>query len=343
MTRKSYKLAALLVLVIFVIFAAVSFAAVLYHPAGARRIGRSFLASIRLAFTPWQSRLYTPTEFTKIGSLYFIVDCWHNRVLYSYSMDAPIREWRVLDSDLASPHSIASDSTLYVVDDSSRHALRVYQHCNDTFRLVQIIHGCGERPHRVRYDPATSAFYVIGSESQQITKLIREAATLHVEYTKHLPFLNNAYTRSFTIADGFMFFVSGPKAIIKTRYRDDSYQVVEMFPVPPPIQLGTGMNDLFKTENYYYLTSTPKVIIRTKSLEALRNGEWEDLYNRLKLNGTPYYLDQFDGRILVPQALDYSGIISFVEHDGTLADVRTMFDSGPPILGDWRVKHRFPR
>jgi ABC-type cobalt transport system substrate-binding protein len=341
MNKKSYALAALLVIIVL---AAVSFAVVgSYSSTTTTRLARSFVASIRHAFTPWQARLYSPTEFTKIGSLYFIVDCWHNRVLYSHSRNTPIPEWRVLDSDLAGPHSIASDSTLYVVEDTGRHAVRVYRYYNDTFRLVQIIRGCGKRPHRVRYDPATSAFYVIGSESQDITKLIRHADTLHVEYTKHLSFLHNAYTRSFTIADGFMFFVSGPKAISKARYRDDSYQLVETFPVPPSIQTATGMNDLFKTGNYYYLTSTPNVIIRTKSLEAFRNGEWEDLYHRLKLRGTPYYLSHFDGRIFVPQIDDYNGIISFVECDGTLGDVKTVFGSGPPILADWRVKHSLPK
>jgi hypothetical protein len=341
MIKRSHVSAALL----FIIgFAAVSFAVVLsYSSTSTTRLARSFLASIRLAFTPWQARLYSPTQFTKIGSLYFIVDSWHDRVLYSHSIDAPIREWRVLDSDLATPHSIASDSTLYVVEDTNRHAVRVYRYCNDSFRLVQTIHSCGKRPHRVRYDTATSAFYVLGSESQQITKLVRQGDTLHIKYTKHLPFLHNAYTRSFTIVDGFMFFVSGPKTISKVRYQDDSYQLVETFPVPAPTQVGTGMNDLFKTENYYYLTSTPKVIIRTKSLDALRNGEWEDIYDRLKLKGTPYYLAQFEGRIFVPQNDDYSGIISFVERDGTLGDLKTVFDIGPPVFADWRVKHRIPK
>jgi hypothetical protein len=336
MTRRFYGKAALLVVVTL---AAVPFAVLSYSSTSTTRLARSFLASICHPFTRWQSRLYSPTEFTKIGGLYFIVDSWHNRVVYSHSRNAPIRQWHVLDSDLATPHSIASDSTLYVAEDTNRNAVRVYRHCNDTFRLAQTIHGCGRRPHRVRYDPATSAFYVIGSESQQITKLVRRADTLHIEYTKHLPFLKDAYTRSFTIIDGFMFFVSGPKVISKVRYRDDSYQVVETFPVPPAIQSVTGMNDLFKTENYYYLTSTPSVIIRTKSLDALRNGEWEDLYQRLKLKGTPYYLAQFDGRIFVPENDNYSGIVSFLERDGVLADVKTTFESGSPIWADWHVKH----
>jgi hypothetical protein len=101
MIKRSHLSAALL----FIIgFAAVSFAVVLsYSSTSTTRLARSSLASIRLVFTPWQARLYSPTEFTKIGSLYFIVDSWHDRVLYSHSIDAPIREWRVLDSDLATP------------------------------------------------------------------------------------------------------------------------------------------------------------------------------------------------------------------------------------------------
>jgi hypothetical protein len=337
MTKRFYVLTALLLLCAF---ATLSIVVVSRHMEGAERRAKSVLFSISLLFSHWQSRLYTPTQLTKIGSLYFIVDCWHNRILYSHSLDAPIRNWRVLDGELAGPHSIASDSTLYVVDDTGRDALRVYRSSNDTFRLVETIHGCGHRPHRVRYDPTTSAFYVLASESQQISKITRNSGKLHVEYTKYLPFLEHTYTRSFSIIDGFMYFVSGPKAITKVRYQDDSYQLLETFPVPSQIQSG---NDLFKIGEYYYLTSTPRYIIRAKSLDALRNGEWEDLYSCLRLKGTPYYLAQFDDRIFVPQITEYSGVTSFVERDGILGGVRTVFDSGPPTPVDEYEKDLLPK
>jgi len=297
-------------------------------------------APLTLHFTGWKDRLYAPTFLTKIDSLYFIVDCWHNRVLYSPTVDAPIATWRLLDDGLAGPHSIASDSVLYVVEDTGRHGLRVYTHLGGTFQCVQTIAGLGRRTHRVAYDAASSAFYALSSDSQQITKLIREADRLRVLYRKPLPFLGTAYTRSFTIADDSMFFVSGSNTITKTRYLDDSYQVLATYYMPLPLQ---GMNDLFKSGKYYYLTATPKTIIRTTSIQSIGEGHWQNIYGVLGFKGTPYYMAEFDGRIFVPQIFEDSGILSFVEHDGAIEDVRTLFDSGRPTLMDREVRFSLPK
>jgi len=37
----------------------------------------------------WEERLYTPTTITQISDFYFIVDCWHHRIIYSKEVEAP--------------------------------------------------------------------------------------------------------------------------------------------------------------------------------------------------------------------------------------------------------------
>jgi hypothetical protein len=295
---------------------------------------------VRASSPLWSGRLYTPTQITRIGSLYFIVDCWHNRVLYSPSISAPIASWHVLDGTLAGPHSIASDSVLYATEDTGRNALRVYRYGNNTFQQVQTIPNLGDRTHRVRYDAATSAFYVLSANSQKITKLIRQGERLEIVYQKPLPFLQGTYTRSFTIIDGYMLFISGPRAITKVRYTDDSYEVVQTYAMPPALY---EMNDLFKSGKYFYATASSKAIVRATSLEALRDSQWEDLYSKLGFHGIPYFMEEFDGRIYVPQIADYSGIQSFVANGDTIQDVRTNFDSGPPTWLDKQVSASLPK
>ena len=289
---------------------------------------------------PWQQRLYTPTQIKKIGDLYFIVDCWHNRILYQKTLDKDLAKWKVLDGDLAGPHSIASDSYFYLTEDSGRNKLKVYRRFDDNFSLVQTIDNVGLRPHRTIYDPATSAFYVIAANSQTITKLKRNADRLQVEYSKNLQFLEGAYTRSITILDGYMYFVSGPGRIFKTRYTDDSYQVLASYQVPEALK---SMNDLYKTEHYYYLEGTPQAIIRTESLEALAEGKYQDLYQELGLKGTPYYIEYFDGRYYLPQITESSGILSFLEVGDKIDDVKVLFDFGVPTGEDDREKDRLPK
>jgi len=340
--KKPANLIALVVCLLFLLF--------LKNSYGVRFHIRSAFIRVVTPFSDWKERLYTPTLITRIGSIYFIVDCWHNRVLYNYTLDAPLSQWRILDDDLAGPHSIASDSILYAVDDTGRDSLRVYTYVGDRFRLVQTISGLGRNTDRVEYDPVTSAFYLMSAASQEITKLARKGDQLSVLYKKKLSFLNGSYTRSFTILDGFMFFVSGPKTITKARYVDDSYQVVETYPVPPSL---ADMNDLFKIGSYFYLTAMPHSIIRTKSLQDLQEGDWQDVYGTLGLKGTPYYLVQIDDRIFVPEMSSYppfsrvytgySGILSFVDRNGAIEDVRTLIDSGHPHWMDRQIGMSLPK
>ena len=291
---------------------------------------------------PWQDRLNTPTQVTKVGGLYFIVVCFHHRILYSDRLDRPIPEWKVLDAEIAGPHSIDSDGTLYVAEDTGRHQLKVYLRKGDSFFLVQTLGPFGRRTHRVRYDKPTRAFYVLSSNSQDLTKLVREGDRLKVVYTKPMTFLEGAYTRSISIFGEAMYFSSGPGVISKVRYRDDSYERIATYRMPEGMESG---GDIFRTrDGWWYLTATPRRLVRARSLERLDAGDYEDVYETFGLRGTPYYLADFDGRYFLPQISPYSGLKSFV-HDsgGNITDIRTHFDFGPPNPSDADRMGALPR
>ncbi len=290
----------------------------------------------------WRTRLYTPTAIEKIGDHYFIVVCWHHRILYSDALTPDVTQWKPLDEDIAGPHSIHSDGVLYVAEDTGRHGLKVYGWEGDQLKLRQELGPFGKRTHRVRYDPTTRAFYVISSNSQDLTKLVREGEQLKVEYTKKLTFLKNAYTRSLTIEGDAMYFTSGPGVISKVRYQDDSYALLATYRVPEGMH---SANDVFLTrDGWWYVTATPTRIVRARSLEDLDAGRFEDVYATLGLKGTPYYLAQIDDRYFVPQITQYSGILSFI-HDaqGNITDIQTLFDFGPPTPSDRFRYEALPR
>ena len=113
----------------------------------------------------YSHRLHTPTYITKIKDKYFITDCWHHRVIYSNSLSTPISEWQVLDDDIADPHSIASDGTFYVAEDTGRHRLKVYKEARDgKLQQIQLISNVGKRPHRVLYAEQLRRFADTGLE-----------------------------------------------------------------------------------------------------------------------------------------------------------------------------------
>ena len=138
-----------------------------------------------------------------------------------------------------------------------------------------------------------------------------------------------------TIFDGAMLFVAGPGAIVKAGYRDDRYRVLARYPVPDDLKGLSGQNDLLHTgDGWWYLTATPGPIARARSLEGFSRGRYEVVSGQLGLRGTPYYLSYIDGRYYVPQINQSSGIVSFIHRDGRIADLRVLYDFGPPTPAD---------
>lgn len=280
--------------------------------------------------TGWRHTLYTPTYLTKLGDHFFLVDCHHHRILYNTVLDPHLAAWKTLDEQIASPHSIVSDGDLYVAEHTGRNGVFVYKQDPAThdFKRVQELTNMGVRPHRIVYEEKSKNFYILASNSQTMFKAVNDGGKLKIVYGKQLPYLKNRYTRSFSIVDGFMYFVSGPRAIIKVRYTDDSYEPIATYPMPM-----YGMNDLFRSDSgWWYASATPQWIVRARSVEDLSAGKHEDVYGTFGLKGTPYYITKIDGRYYLPQITEYSGIISFIEdpENGKISDVKTLFDFGPP-------------
>ena len=299
----------------------------------------------------WRSELYSPSQLVRLGETYFLVDCWHNRVLYHHEIDPDLDKWQVLDGDLAGPHSIATDGELNVVDDTGRHRLRVYRRTSKGFQHIQTVRDVGVRPHRVHYDEVTESFYVIGARSQTISRLVAGGGGLELLYTKELDFLEGRYTRSMSIIDDHMYFVSGPRRIHKTYHRDDSYDVVDSWAVP---RAQAEMNDIFFYGGYYFLTATAdwigreflddNTIVQCERLEDWATGGCTDRKQELGLLGTPYYLTEIDGHLYLPQGFQYSGIHRFrLTDDGELVDVEVVFDSGLPTKASQWERRRLPK
>ena len=152
--------------------------------------------------------LSVPTCITKVEDLYFIVDCYHDQVIYNDSLEDPVAEWGVMPTvtSLNQPHTIASDGVVYLVDDTENNRVVVYEqmHADGTdvtevrssgggpkvpqspesgdrgdspavtsvpavnFSLTQYFDNIGVRPHFTVYDEPTKTFYVWSSFSGEM-------------------------------------------------------------------------------------------------------------------------------------------------------------------------------
>ncbi|MHA6481048.1 hypothetical protein ACX1C1_03890 [Paenibacillus sp. strain BS8-2] len=273
----------------------------------------------------FSNRLYTPTYITKINSTYFIVDCWNHRIIYSSDLNKGIQEWNTLDDDIIEPHSIASDGELYLAENTGGSQLFVYKEDSTGFVRTQVIENVNGRPHKTVYDNATEKFYVLTAESQDMYILSNVNGEMILDEVVDLEFLQGGYTRSFSIIDNKMYFVSGPHKVIVADFIDGNISVDTQYDVPEEYW---AMNGIHKIDEYFYISIYPENLIRVKNLSMFE--EAENVYNELTLKGTPYYFSSFDGRFFLTEIDSSSGIKAFNVENGSIVNVETINDSGPP-------------
>ena len=118
----------------------------------------------------WQDSLYVPTMVQKIDDTYFIVDCWHHRVIYNDNLTDPVREWKTMtDESYIGGHTIASDGEIYVMDNTDNSQVVCYtKNEQGDFVKGETFGGIEGRPHYTLYDEEKKLFYVLSSTGSRI-------------------------------------------------------------------------------------------------------------------------------------------------------------------------------
>lgn len=286
----------------------------------------------------YDSKLSVPTYVAKYDDTWFMVDCYHNRIIYSDSMGKPLTEWKIMTGDVTMPHTIASDGKVYLVDDTENNRILVFEKVEDKFVNTQVMYDIGSRPHYAIYDEATDTFYVWSSTTGELY-LFRHTADSTLMYLteiRSIPELNGIYVRSFSIIDGDIYFVSGvsddgkaPK-IYCCNLSDLS--IKKEIAVPDNL---AGMVQITKIQNYYYVTTSTDLsgsqdhatLVRTRSLEDLAKGNYEDIYTKYFIGGgTPYYISKVDDTyFLTEHRLKDHAIWSFKVERDELKDVTSLY------------------
>ncbi len=258
------------------------------------------------------SSLSVPTQVTRIEDDYFLVDCYHNQILTSTSLDKPLPEWRVLTDQIKWGHTIAGNGSIYVADDTENHRVLVFTKSDSDFYQTQIIEGVGNRPHYVEYNSNTERFYVLSSMTSELFVFHQNSNSLELclEKVLEIPNMEGVYIRSFTFIDDYIYFATNNGIILRCDLGDLS--VLEVWFLPDEL---AGLIQMVKIEDYYYLTvSTDRTgnaeyatIIRTTDLALLENSEYEDLYQTFAGTGTPYYISSFDGHFYLTQHCNIPG------------------------------------
>ncbi|MDE7272618.1 MAG: hypothetical protein K2N95_06080 [Lachnospiraceae bacterium] len=286
--------------------------------------------------------LNVATYITKIDDIYFIADCYHDQIIYHDNLSDPLNQWEVLTNEVHYAHTIASDGTIFVVDDTENNRLMVFQKMEEGYVHTQTLENIGMRPHYVQYDEKNQVFMAWSSITGEMYRIKRAAAPesngvypLYVDKILKIDELFGVYVRSFAVMEDGIYFVSGHnnQKIIKATVNEagDGFDIVANYSVADEI---AGMVQLTKIEDFYYITvSTDNqenqdfaTIVRTDSLDKLSEGLYEDIYDQFGVSGgTPYYITEIEGRYYMAHHRTSENIIAFDINDNAIETVKVVY------------------
>ena len=277
------------------------------------------------------SDLSVPTYLTKVENNYFLVDCYHDQVIYNDNLTDPLYEWNVMTDEIDKGHTLASDGAVYLVDDTERHRILVFEKKDGIYLHTQTFQDIGNRPHYIIYDAPTDTFYAWSSMSGEMYLFRHNPGETRMYLTeiRRIEALDNVYVRSFTIVGDEIYFVSGNSSIIRAALAD--FEILETYPVPDSM---AGMIQLTPIQDYFYITVSTDItgnqdyatILRTKDLSALMDGDYEDIYSHFIGGGTPYYITEFDNAYyLTEHRLPGHSLWRFRVAENVLEDIETIY------------------
>lgn len=275
--------------------------------------------------------LKVPTQITRIGDYYFLTDCYHNQVLYTQKLGAPVQKWKVMTTDVEQPHSIAGDGQVYLVVDTENNRVQVFEWEKGRFQNTQRLEGIGKRPHYIAYDKETQAFYIWSSLTGEMYIAKREADTgkVFVSEVRRIKELDGYYVRSFTIVGEQILFPSGNNCAVIAADKD-TLEVQARYPVPGEI---SGMAYILPIGDYFYMTVSSDLnydqdvatIIRCRDLSLLAQGGYEDVCSYFPNVKIPYYIDRFNGMYYMTSAGNKKMIWHFNVADNRITDVGSVY------------------
>lgn len=286
--------------------------------------------------------LNVATYITKVDDTYFIADCYHNQIIYNENLTDPLNQWNVLTDKVHYAHTIASDSVMFLVDDTENNRLLVFQKIQNDYVHTQTLENIGMRPHFVQYDAKSEIFLAWSSITGEMYFIKKSDVpdpkgyySLYIEKILKIDALFGVYVRSFTMIEDEFYFVSGHnnQKILKATIDNsgDGFEITAEYPVAKQI---AGMVQLIKIGKFYYITvSTDNqenqdfaTILRTDNLENLASGTYEEIYDQFGVSrGTPYYITEIDGMYYMAHHRTNENIIAFDIYEDQIEHVAVLY------------------
>ncbi len=287
---------------------------------------KQFLAMVRP--NSGKRHLHTPTQFCYLNGIFFIVDCWNNRIFLHPTTNPDLDQWQEIKG-FHHPHRIAFHQDRYYIADTDNHRLVCLSPDFHRHTVIETTEHLN-RPHDLLFFDQQ----LIVTDSQQSRARILSLA-LEPRFPVVREFtMDSAYCRSIRYIDGILYacdsgggriFLLDPRNLelldiycfapdggMMCSLRKDQQRMHPRRMIPNEIAKFKGR---FFLSNYFY-HGTRNRLISFGSLPELETGDYLDHSDLIK--GVPYYMDPLDDRLLVGEIDDHSRCVEFGNTEGRL-------------------------
>lgn len=283
-----------------------------------------------------EQRLYAPTMLSHIGGFYFVVDCLHNRVLYSPEVNRSLPQWRILDSGLRHPHSVSGDGDILLAENTEHNTVCIYKKAGEEYKKVNETECLGERPCRIIRDGEKELYWVLCSGDGNVAGVsVDESGGYRISYKQKLSETDEARYTGFALIQGMLYMISSLGTITTYRWNGAKWDFAGQVSVPEQY---SGINDLMYLNGKYYLSTSRKeqqdvfpALIQVDDLGGLQGGKGIDLHEKCQIKGIPYFFSQDGMKVFIPEVGAANRIVSY-DHD--LQPLETVFDFGETLWED---------
>lgn len=280
--------------------------------------------------------LYTPTYITKIEDKYYIVDCWHHRILCSDNIYKKIKKW-IKYADVLGGHTIVTNNTGIIAYDDTDNDKVIFK--NTFYNIIEEIEldkylpqnyqYINEhkliRPHFIHYDEEEDIFLIALSWGGgfAVVDCKEEIRVKSLIISKQF---ENSYIKFISKFEG-LFWATTDKEFVGFEIKESDIKIKKRYAIP--FEFSKKINYICKIEDIYLISAWQiGGIYILRNLENLEKYTlWEDINDSFHMKGIPYYISQFDNKLWITEIGSWQGIYSFQVSNGEVKDVNCIFSN----------------
>ncbi|WP_074013333.1 phosphatase PAP2 family protein [Candidatus Sodalis sp. SoCistrobi] len=257
----------------------------------------------KISENSWINTVYAPTYMVNIDNKWFLVDCWHSRILWNDKLDENLSNWKIMENKFSS-HTLAYDGKKYWATEDTEHGRIVfYTFDGKDFKEFSSIDNLGRRTHRTIFDKERNQFMLLSATTGYFWRISIKDNKAKIDSHVKLPYShpandNHFEIRSFTIHDGLIYFVSS-KSTPEILVTKNNKELTEVKRIPVSQDFQNMQEIYFFPDGKVFISSDYKKVAILEKIEGIKSAK--NMYDAFEFVASPYFISAYKNNYIIPE------------------------------------------